>query len=193
MGQLIEFKVVKARACDSPIKIKRIAFDAISVGFYLNCFNERRVLRTLRRIIYMQPVKLSRVGSNYDPDYDTYVIRLLSKPASEKEIRATFRQILIQIGEEIYANEISSWGKHRVENLAQPYSYTWADGTTISRATVKALKRAEINSGIDLIKKTREDICKIPGMTTSEVYRLERSLASRGLFLMTEEPPKWKK
>ena len=215
MAKIIDFKAVKTETnhkrtpvtnercveriikpiCCSPIKVERTSLSTISVGFRIDCFNLTLVDAMMKRIAYMQNHwRLSLISSEhqlFQPQYKTYVIRLL-KELSEKDRRATFRQILIQISEESYTNEISVWGKEtEVEDLIHPHNYVWADGVTISKTTAELLRKAGIGNGTDLIRTTREEICQIPGMTTKEVYRLEKSLASRGLFLRTAEPDEW--
>ena len=189
-------KIVKPICC-SPIKVERTSFSTISVGFRIDCFNLALVDAMMKRIAYMQNHwRLSLIPRDhqlFESRYKTYVIRLL-KEMSEEDCKATFRQILIQISEETYTNEISVWGKEtEVEDLIHPRNFVWTDEVTITKTTAKLLRKAGISNGTDLVRTTREEICQIPGMTTKEVYKLEKSLASRGLFLRTAEPDAWQK
>ncbi|MBQ3301171.1 MAG: hypothetical protein IJH04_03360 [Eggerthellaceae bacterium] len=63
--------------------------------------------------------------------------------------------------------------------------------TTINAASVIALREVGLDNVVDLIKQTRSQICSIPGMTTREVFQLEKALAARHLYLQAENMPHW--
>lgn len=215
MAKIIDFKAVKTKAktkhhtqhsnathqivnlfypCDSPIKVRRTSFSTISIGFHLECFDIPMVHSNIRRIAHLQPYRVSVISRDhqlFDPKYKTYSIRIFNQ-MSESDVRIVFQQIIIQITEEAYLGEISILRNHlKLNDLTKPYSATRETGATISQQTVAILKNAGIYNGTDLAFKTREEICQIPGITTMEVYRLEKSLISRGLSLLTAEPPEW--
>lgn len=76
----------------------------------------------------------------------------------------------------------------KITDLLKPHSYELSDGANINNRTAQALLSANITTTGDLTKLSRDEICHLPGMTTDEVVRIEKSLASRGLFLRTKLP-----
>ena len=97
--------------------------------------------------------------------------------------------IVAKIVKAAYLQEMHFWNDNiKVADLAKPHSYELSDGANINSTTIHALLSANITTTGELTELSRDEICRMPGMTTEEVVKLEKSLASRGLFLTTKLP-----
>ena len=203
MANIIEFKVVKNNAekirstpCDSPIAVLRVDSDLLAISFRLDCFDVSIVENSLKRVLHAQNqwklYKAGRTNPSYRRMYVTYLIQVNGN-LTLSELDEVFTQIVSLVTKEVYAEEISVQGSRvEVAELATPYAVGPFAGITVSHKTVSVLQNAGMNSAYDVAVNTRESLCRIPGMTTQRVCKIEKSLATRGLYLNTAEVPKWK-
>lgn len=214
MSNVIEFKVVssrqkthnnrnivktiqiprkKATVCASPIQVERVGWNMISIGFRLDCFEPNLVDLAMRQVCHAQYelYKVGRDNPSYEPMRSTFIVRIVGG-YSLSEADEILTQIAALSAKEAYLKEISMRGsKVDVSELATPYAADPFNGSIVNRETVAILRRAGIQNAYEVAKNTREMICQLPGMTTKEVYKLEKSLAARGIYLNAAAVPSW--
>ena len=180
--------------CNPPILVKRTSDQTISVGFWLGCFKTWSVDVVMRMIAHGQKWRLTIIDKGhylYDERYKTYAIRIFDYP-EEEAFRIAVSQIMTQVCMEVYIHEIRIWeGTVSMMDLTLPCRYDLANGAIISEKTAKLLCRYGISDCRELTRKTREELARIPGMTTTDIYKIEKSLAVRGMFLLVERPAVW--
>ena len=203
MTKIIEFKAVRTETenkrstmCDSPIAVNRVRNDMLAIGFRLDCFTASIVENSLKRVFHAQSqwelYKADRADPGYRRTYVTY-LACVTGDLTRSELDEVFTQIVSLATKEVYSEEVSAQGsKVKVAELATPYAVGPFDGLTVNRRTVSILQDAGMNSAYDVATHTRESLCQLPGMTTQEVCKLEKSLATRGLYLNTAKAPEWK-
>lgn len=219
MEKIIEFKVVKTqqkrekvgrsknwewdswytkdsgrKPCPNPIVVNRAGKNIVALSFRLDCFEAAIVENSVGRICHAQweLYKAGRSNPQYRQMHVTYLVRV-TKNSPRLELDELLTQVVSLVTKEVYSEEVSAWGsKVDVAELAIPYAVGPFDGMTITHETVAILQKAGMKNAYDVARNTRESLCKIPGMTTKEVFKLEKSLASRGLYLNTASVPNWK-
>lgn len=180
-------------ACADPIRVERIGQDMIIIGFRLDCFEPNLVDLAMRQVCHAQ-YELYKIGHD-SPSYErmrsTFIVRIVGD-YSLSETDEILTQVAALSVKEAYLKEISMRGsKVSVSELAAPYAADPFDGSTINHETVAILRKAGIQNAYEVAKNTREAICQLPGMTTKEVYKLEKSLATRGIYLNVATVPSW--
>lgn len=191
-----EFKPREAQhstdeVCASPIVIRYWEDDdhIISLSFHLGYFNTQIVEYTLKRLGFAEENnwELRKLTGEQSSAYATYLLVLLKDYGEQRE--EALNAIVGRIVKEVYSEEMNFWNDEiEVKDLTRPHSYGLSDGANISRGTFHSLLFAGIKTIEDLTDRTREEICRIPNMTTGDVVRIEKSLISRGLSLKTEIP-----
>ncbi len=176
-------------ACVSPIVIKRWGNDdnVISISFHLSYFTIPILEFALEKLVYGEDGiwQLRKLDREQDSVYAEYLLVLLKNFGKDRE--ETLTAIIGRIVKDVYLEEMHFWnGNIKVAELIKPHSYELSDGANINNKTARALLSANITTTGDLTKLSRDEICRIPGMTTEEVVKIEKSLASRGLFLTTK-------
>lgn len=185
---------MELQPCKSPILIERLDKDAFSVAFHKSFFNLECLEIALRGLGYGEGWELYKPKSKQTKMYTVYVVVYQGNlPVNASSGLLSMDDVLDSIAgkitKEVYLEELNLWdSKVSISDLAKPYQYVLGDGANISAKTSSALDAAGFDTVHKLIEKTREEVCKIPGMTTEEVYRLEKSMASRGFFLLEEVP-----
>lgn len=216
MAKIIEFKVVKPQKetdqkhtamrmhqpdaahrrditheCDSPIRVDYREEGSVYVGFHKACFSMPFLEYSLQGLAYGEtPVwELYRLNDKSGKSkYLTYAVVLTGEPTEDD--RSILTTIVDRITKKVYLKEIRRWSNEvEISDLTKPYQYRLEDGVNVSAMTIATLKNAGLAEVGDLIDATREELCRLPGMTTIEVARLEKALASRGLFLKTADVP----
>lgn len=173
--------------CNSPIVVDRIGKTIVAIDFHKACFDIPFLERALQNVAHGEIWDICR-APNDDSPYASY--RVVLKYAFREEADDILAGALEKIAKRAYLEELRVWGNYvEMSDLTKPYQYTFDIGVNICKETLKKLSAAGIESVHDLTSYTREEICSIPGMTTNEVVKLEKSLASRGLFLLTVVPP----
>ena len=170
--------------CKSPIITKRLSKLAISLFLNERFYNLPLIEGALFDLPYGDVWSLRKVANKKSSMYAEYIVEL------ERNFGEDTDQVLVtivsRIIERVYMEEVCIWTDGvEVAELTRPHHYSLWDGTSISTKTASLLADHGIRSVRDLIVKTREELCQVPGMTTSEMVKLEKSLASRGLFLKT--------
>ena len=199
MTKVIDFRAVKGRMrkkekktfCDSPIRVEFRDEGSVYIGFHRACFSMPFLEYALRGLAYGEDLtwRLYKVDDEKGRSkYLTYAVVLTCAPCdNDRDILTT---VVDRMTKKVYSKEIRCWECDvSVSDLVKPYQYRLGDGTNISYDTVFMLEKAGIKKTEDLTQTTRENLCKIPGMTTMEIARIEKSLASRGLFLQTADVP----
>ena len=148
----------------------------------------------MRMIAHGQKWRLSSINKGhylYDERYKTYAIRIFDYP-EEEAFRLAVSQIMTQVCMEVYIHEVRIVESAvSMMDLTLPCRYDLANGAFISEKTAKLLCRNGISDCRELTRKTREELSRIPGMTTTDIYKIEKSLAVRGMFLLVERPAIW--
>lgn len=183
----------KMASCTPPIEMERIDFSSAIIRFKNTCFNPEIVNFALCRIKngqdFWRLFKLNGESRYFDPLCMTYMV-VIDKPP-KGQIDEAFCQIFAMMTEEVYIRELSVWpSKTSVDELTKVYQLDLSLGATISPSIAKILKLSGINNAYELALHSREELCNIPGITTQDVFKIEKSLAARGLFLTTKEVPK---
>ena len=182
--------------CKSPIVIERLDKNIFSVAFHKSFFNFECLEIALQGLGYGEDWELYKPKKLQTKMYTVYLIALtdgISATASREGVSMDnmLNAIATKITKEVYLEEINAWDRIiGIEDLAHPHQYVLNDGANVQAKTSSILRAAGLDTVQKLTKQTREKICEIPGMTTEEVYKLEKSMASRGFFL-TEEVPSY--
>lgn len=208
MGKIIAFNPSHAKKsalnavkpdgkpCNTPIRVKRTSLETISVGFFVGCFNAALVESAMKTIAYGQKWRLTAITEDhalYDQKYQTFAIRMFDCK-TELEFRAAVMQVMFQISHVVYTDAVALFGEYvAIEELAKPRGCDLATGAFISHRAAAILKNVGIKNVYELSRKTREELAQLPGMDTETIFRIEKSLAIRGIFLNIEPVQKWKK
>ena len=183
------------KPCRSPIEIKRLDKTAFSIAFTKNLFNLECLELALSGLGYGEGWDLYKPKDKQTKMYVVYYVilqdnnsnYLTSNDASDVDELLT--SIATKIVKEVYLEELNLWDYMiEISDLVKPRQYNFDDGANISARTKSALYSVGFDTVQKLMRKKREEICKIPNMTTEEVYKLEKSMASRGFFLLTVVP-----
>lgn len=171
--------------CKSPIIITRRSRNAISLAFHLGFFDAFMLEITMKIQAYGANWALSELNKRSSPQYKIFSVELKEDFGEDNgNVLAT---IAGKITKAVYLNELREWTNDvKISDLTTPRHYTLWSGANINKRTQELLTGHGISTIRELLTLTREDICQIPGMTTSEVVKLEKSLASRGLSLDTK-------
>ncbi|MDO5451605.1 MAG: hypothetical protein Q4F56_00765 [Candidatus Saccharibacteria bacterium] len=183
----------KAISCVPPIETERIDFSSAIIRFHNTCFNPEIVDFALGRIKngqdFWRLFKLNDKSRYFDPLCVNYMV-IIDKPP-KGQIDEAFCQIFSLMSEEVYIRELSAWpSRTSVDELTKVYQLDFSLGATISQKIAKTLKSSGIKNAYDLARLSREELCDFPDMTTQDIFKIEKSLAARGLFLTTKEVPK---
>ena len=198
MANIIQFGQLKNRSgakkkksttkpCANPIVIKRIDSHAFSISFHESYFDAELVELVLSLVSNgMNWSAYYHTRTNRPSVYMTYKIEYIYLGNDPEAVMAT---AVYEIVHNVYFMELGlSERRVNIFELAQPRQFTSADSANISSKTVSVLYSAGIKSVQELIQFTREDLCHLPGMTTEEIVKLEKSLITRGFSLLEEVP-----
>lgn len=173
--------------CQSPIVIKRLNEIGVSIAFHRHYFDIPFIENALQGLAYGQAWDLFRPKEEPSPVYSTYIIILRRDYGKETDDMLT--TAVDRITKRAYMEEIRLWDREiNISDLVKPHQYKLEDGANISAKTKAALLLSGMKTAWDLAHLTREELCQLPGMTTEEIVKLEKSLASRGVYLKTEIP-----
>lgn len=180
---------LKETACASPIVLERWSNDIVSLAFHIRCFSIDFLEICLCSLNYGEESiwQLCKMDKEPSSAYVKYFF-ILQKDFGDKT-EDVLTSIISKAVKEAYLEELRCWENEvKVSDLTKPHQYQLRDGANIGGATERALLSAGLDTGWDLTDLTRDEICQISGMTTEGVAKLEKSLASRGLFLKTRLP-----
>ncbi|MBR3156875.1 helix-hairpin-helix domain-containing protein [Candidatus Saccharibacteria bacterium] len=174
-------------SCCSPIIVERYDRSIVSLLFHKSFFNIPHLEIALRCLAF------GSVWDLYKPENEPSRIYVTYHIALKKEFGKSTDDVLVAIVDRIikkaYLKEMRLRSNEvEIADLVKPRQYTLGDGANISARTKTVLMAAGMRTAEDLAEKTREDLCQIPGMSTEEIVRLEKSLAVRGIFLRTQVP-----
>ena len=173
------------KECISPIIIERLNRKVISIAFHIGFFNTPMLMVTLMIQARGANWTYHELEKTSQPQYAAFLIEL--KEDFENDNGNVLATIASSITKAVYLDELREWTNTvKITDLASPYCYTQWSGAHVSEKTIEILTDYGFNTTRDLLALSREEVCQIPGMTTSEVVKLEKSLASRGLFLETK-------
>ena len=180
--------------CKSPIMIERLEEFVFSVAFHKSYFNLECLEIALSGLGFGEGWSLYKPRDKQTKMYTVYHVALeggIPFAFSNDGIKTddVLTAIAAKITKEVYLEELNLWESTiEISDLVKPYQYMLGDGANISQKTSSALRSAGFDTVQKLMGQTREEVCKIPGMTTDEVYKLEKSMASRGFFLLEKVP-----
>lgn len=188
MGSVIDFTSAKKKASKKhnvlhcpPIKVKRIGLGAIVVGFDADCFSSINVNNALNDTFRCQGfwrIEKAELAykENSEQGFYSYVV-YVPKPDTAK-IDDSLRQALYLMAVTTYREEsrLKSASSHFVDDMSNPRKDGLAEGLYVETQTIRKLKEASIFTIYDVVSHTREELCNIPGMTTREVYKIEKTL-----------------
>lgn len=178
---------MRFESCKSPIVVDRESMHSISIAFHKSYFNIPLLENAIQGLAYGESWDLYKDENEKPSIYSTYYILFCEN--NECDFDMLIATTISRITKKIYLEEISIWGNEiEIADLIEPRKYLPTERANITPKTKSKLFLAGIRTIYSLIDKTREDLCKIPEMTTEEIVRLEKSLASRGLFLKTNVP-----
>lgn len=190
MAEKVELKIVsggktpKRSNCASPIITKRINPETIEIGFSKDNFDIEMLEFSLRGLAHGETAvwRLYRLEAE-DPFYAHYLIRLDDSVSDKDDI---LKAVVYRISKEAYSEETRSWNSEvNLSDLTKPFRFT---GKTIDAHTKSLLENSGLRDIKSISHSTREELCQIPGMTTEMVASVEKSLATRGIFLRTMIP-----
>ena len=174
-------------ACKSPIVIKRFNEIGVSVAFHRHYFDIPFVENALQGLAYGEAWDLFRPKEEPSPVYATYIILLRRDYGKETDDMLT--TAVDRVTKRAYLEELRLLEREiNVSDLDKPHQNKLEDGANISAKTKAALLLSGIQTAWDLAHLTREELCQLPGISTDEVVKLEKSLASRGIYLKTKIP-----
>ena len=202
VAEIIQFNRTRAEhyrptdtgPCKSPIVIERLEESVFSVAFHKSYFNLECLEIALSGLGYGEGWSLYKPKNKQTKMYTVYYVALESgipfaMSNDNLKMDDVLTAIAAKITKEVYLEELNLWDSTvEIADLVHPYQYLLGDGANISHRTSSALRSAGYDTVQKLIGQTREEVCKIPGMTTDEVYKLEKSMASRGFFLLEKVP-----
>ncbi|MBR3132173.1 helix-hairpin-helix domain-containing protein [Candidatus Saccharibacteria bacterium] len=171
--------------CKSPIIIRREHEVAVSISFHKGYFTTPFVEKVLQELAYSGEWEL------FIPDerdtliqcYASFFVILNKKYG--KDTAKVLNTIVDQIVSNVYLEEIRVLShKVSIDELTKPYRYYGF----INAKTKVALSLVGVHTAQDIAEMTREELCRIPGVTTEEIVRLERGLAARGIYLTNNIP-----
>ena len=172
--------------CSSPIVVDRISKTIVAIDFHKGYFDIPLLERAIQNVAYGEIWDICRAPDD-DIPYASY--RLVLKYTYADEADEILAGAVEKIAKRAYLEEVRVWSNFvGIDDLVKPYQYPFDSGVNINTKTQIKLFSAGIKTISELTASTRERICSIPGMTTEEVVKLEKSLASRGLFLISKIP-----
>lgn len=190
MGEIINFaarreKALQREPCLSPITVERIHPKYVKIGFHHDCFTMPFLENGLRGLSHGEkPIWELYKATEDDSPYYSYYIKLNRDLGEETEDILT--TIVDRAVKKSYLKEVRTWDiRVDISELAKPLSYQLEDGFNIDSRTKRLLESTGIKNARELSEMTREDLCEIPGMSTEDIARIEKSLAIRGIFLRT--------
>ena len=186
MVNVVQFKPKESERCRSPIIVDRIGTTIVAVDFHKAYFDIPLLENALQNVAYGEIWDLCKARDDNSP-YASYrvVLRQIYRDRANEVLAGAVEKI----ARRAYLEQIQVWNDDfDIEGLTKPHCYTINDGVSVYNKTTRKLLSAGIKTARDLTNSTREQICMIPGMTTEEVVGIEKSLASRGLFLITTVP-----
>lgn len=176
-------------ACQSPIMIERLNKHCVRISFHTGLFTIPFVESVLRGMNYVEESvwQARKLDRDYSSPYAGYLIVL--KGQTNNRTEEVLVTIIGRIIRGVYLEEICPWlDEVKIADLAKPSQHELGDGIVIDPKTKNALCSAGVESVMDLIDLTREEVCQISGMTTEAVFKLEKGLASIGVFLKPYVP-----
>ena len=196
MGSVIDFReasndLMNEEACKPPIEVERFGLSSIIVRFRVDLFELKRLDFALHNAFRCQDfweiAKLPDIlEENPNPMLASYLINVSDTPSMR--VDDALRQALYLATQAVYIEETRL---RRTRGISLEVIPDPSQGLKIKPKTLRSLYRAGICTLYDLVKKKREDFTGIPGMTTEEIFNLEKVLASRGWFLVTSTIPAW--
>ena len=169
--------------CKSPIIAKRVNRNCAIIAFDKKLFHTdviqeaiKEVHRTAETVWQASKYKNSMIPA----DYESYIVTLQTNFG--KQATDMLTGIANKISKEVYLRETS----RGLPALIFTESYTNSVSVpAVSVEAKQALLKIGIKDGQKLKRLTREELCSIPGITTEDVFNLEKNLAVRGIFLKT--------
>ena len=201
MGSVVDFGNakrtngnLKSNVCRPPIEVSRINGHSMLVEFRKSLFNGERLHGVLSNLFkYQDYWRMVLVNSSmieyYDPYFYGYIVYTVyadSVDAGDVLSQAMYLMTMVAYRAE---SQMKFLKDHSLRELIKPQKLQSIADSSISFTTVKTLSQANILTVYDLVSLTREELCEIPGMTTIEIYKIERALASVGWFLTTSKIP----
>ena len=194
MGGIINFEVVKKRSCEgfclSPIVVKRISPQSVEIGFHRTCFSMPFLEQGLQGLAHGEDSiwRLYKLTNEENSVYARYEIELTTDLGDSRDDILT--TIIDRMAAKAYLKEIRTWGNEvNISELVRPHHYKLGDGVNIDSRTKILLEKTGVKNLRELSHMTREDLCEIPGISTIDVAKIEKSLAARGIFLRTAKVP----
>ena len=193
MGEIINFEARREKRlqrCLSPIIVERIHPKYVKIGFHHDCFTMPFLENGLRGLSHGEkPIweLYKAIDDDYSPYY-SYLIKLNTDFGKGTEDVLT--TIVDRAVKKSYLGEVRTWGfRVDIKELTKPLRYQLEDGFNIDVRTRRLLEDMDIKNLRELSHLTREELCEVPGMSTEDIARIEKSLAIRGIFLETAEVP----
>ena len=184
MGSVVDFGNakrtngnLKSNVCRPPIEVSRINGHSMLVEFRKSLFNGERLHGVLSNLFkYQDYWRMVLVNSSmieyYDPYFYGYIVYTVyadSVDAGDVLSQAMYLMTMVAYRAE---SQMKFLKDHSLRELIKPQKL-----------------QSIILTVYDLVSLTREELCEIPGMTTIEIYKIERALASVGWFLTTSKIP----
>lgn len=193
MGSVIEFSDARIKkkgqskekkTCRSPIVVTRLNSQAILVKFQKTLFDGERLSCAIHNLFtrqdYWKLFEIDPSSKHYDANYYGFVVSVVCSDKFEKEYALNQAFYLMQHEAYRIEAQLRFLRDYAVSDLTKLKKLA---PLSIPSSTAKTLNDANIFSLYDLALHTREELSGIPGMTTSEIYQTERTLASLGWYL----------
>ena len=184
------------RPCESPIGVRRVLENAMIVDFRIDCFDTAEVRFAIEKLIrnqdYWEAYKLNEDEKFYIRMHASYLIWIWKEACPITDLSEALDQILWLMTKAVYQEEVRVHGMSSfdVAELRRPYSVDTLDkSAVINLSTVRALEGHGIRNLYDLSSMTREELCRVKGVSTEGISKIEKALASRGLYLMASKVP----
>ena len=169
--------------CRSPIIAKRINRNCAIIAFDKKLFHteviEEAIKEVNRTAETVWQASKHKDNTNF-LNYESYMIKLQANFG--KQAIDMLTDIANKVSKEVYLRETS-------RNMpALIFTESYSNSVSIPAISIEAktaLVAIGIKEGQKLKQLTREELCQAPGITTEDVFNLEKNLAVRGIFLKT--------
>lgn len=169
--------------CKNPIIAKKVNRNCAIIAFDKKLFHTDIIEEAIKEVNRTAET-VWRTSKHKDSadflDYKSYTVTLRTNFG--KQAIDMLTDIVNKISKEVYLRETS----RNLPTLIFTESYSNSVSIpAISVEAKKALVAIGIKEGQELERLTREELCHAPGITTKDVFNLEKNLAVRGIFLKT--------
>ena len=184
--------VSKGVSCSSPVEVLRTSKHTILLLFDEICFTKELLAIILRGCLRGQSLwRLYSADADKHPGYSAFLVQAENHLCGD-ELEEELKHVVEATTRVVYRREVGRRCR-KIPVTRLPYANVQhqKEIDPITRKSAQLLRSAGHEVLEDLAFACREELCRLPGMTTREVFVIELNLASMGFYLMTSEVPLW--